>query len=414
MRERKRRVKRDHAQFTRVFAFVMRSPDAIRFRHARRNSPSPTREVSTHKLPERATRSLCSAAITSRITVVNWNPTTSSYDAPRTGTAFGRFCAGDLPEPSALFNAETGNGFDGLLYFNGEEIGDEGRGFAHGLDGVTWDLPRTGKFSWENALVNPETGDKTVLVGTDDSGGGQIYVYVGTKTSTGTPVEKAGLTNGTLYGVRVPGFPLEPAATGIPTGPFELFHEGNVENRTGAELQAQSVANGVTGFQRPEDGAWDPNNPNDFYFVTTASFSTASRLWRLEFVDAARPELGGEITMLLDGTEGQRMMDNLTIDLSGRIYIQEDPGGQAHLAKVWRYDIATDTLTLVAQHNPVFFAPASSSFLTNDEESSGIIDASNILGPGWFLLDVQAHYSIAGELVQGGQLLAMFDPSAAG
>jgi len=38
----------------------------------------------------------------------------------------------------------------------------------------------------------------------------------------------------------------------------------------------------------------------------------------------------------------------------------------------------------------------------------------NILGPGWFLLDVQAHYNISGELVQGGQLLAMFDPTAAG
>jgi hypothetical protein len=94
--------------------------------------------------------------------------------------------------------------------------------------------------------------------------------------------------------------------------------------------------------------------------------------------------------------------------------LQEDPGGQAHLAKIWRYDIATDVLTLVAQHNPVFFDPASASFLTNDEESSGIIDASNLLGPGWFLLDVQAHYGISGELVQGGQLLAMFDPAAAG
>jgi hypothetical protein len=346
--------------------------------------------------------------------IVNWNPTTSSYDPPTTGTAFGRLCAADLPEPSALFNVATGNGFDGRMYFNGEEIGDEGREFAHGLDGTSWDLPRMGKFSWENGLLNPGTGDTTVMIGTDDSGGGQLYLYKGAKTSTGTPIEKAGLTNGTLFGVRVPGFPLENAATGIPDGPFELFDEGNVENVTGAQLQATSVANNVTGFQRPEDGAWDPNDANDFYFVTTASFSTASRLWRLSFDDASQPELGGTIEMLLDGSEGQRMMDNMTIDLLGRIYLQEDPGGQAHLAKIWRYDIATDVLTLVAQHNPVFFDPASASFLTNDEESSGIIDASNLLGPGWFLLDVQAHYGISGELVQGGQLLAMFDPAAAG
>jgi hypothetical protein len=36
-----------------------------------------------------------------------------------------------------------------------------------------------------------------------------------------------------------------------------------------------------------------------------------------------------------------------------------------------------------------------------------VIDASSILGEGWYLLDVQAHYGIAGELVEGGQLLAM-------
>jgi len=49
---------------------------------------------------------------------------------------------------------------------------------------------------------------------------------------------------------------------------------------------------------------------------------------------------------------------------------------------------------------------------TQDEESSGIIDASDILGRGWFLLDVQAHkLSADPELVEGGQLLALFvDP----
>jgi len=41
-----------------------------------------------------------------------------------------------------------------------------------------------------------------------------------------------------------------------------------------------------------------------------------------------------------------------------------------------------------------------------------IIDASHILGRGWFLLDVQAHKQNSDpELVEGGQLLALFvDP----
>ena len=50
-------------------------------------------------------------------------------------------------------------------------------------------------------------------------------------------------------------------------------------------------------------------------------------------------------------------------------------------------------------------------FLTQDEEASGVIDASDLLGDGWFLVDVQAHYATDAELVEGGQYLALFDPA---
>ena len=48
--------------------------------------------------------------------------------------------------------------------------------------------------------------------------------------------------------------------------------------------------------------------------------------------------------MLLDGTEGQKMMDNVTINNRGQIIIQEDPGNQPHIAKIWLYDIANSTI----------------------------------------------------------------------
>jgi hypothetical protein len=35
--------------------------------------------------------------------------------------------------------------------------------------------------------------------------------------------------------------------------------------------------------------------------VTTASMTEHSRLWKLSFVDAAKPELGGAITKVLEG-----------------------------------------------------------------------------------------------------------------
>ena len=65
---------------------------------------------------------------------------------------------------------------------------------------------------------------------------------------------------------------------------------------------------------------------------------------------------------------------------------------------------------MVAQHDPNRFAPGAPNFLTIDEESSGVIPLTSILGDGWFLLDVQAHYATDAELVEGGQLVAIHLP----
>jgi hypothetical protein len=324
-----------------------------------------------------------------------------------------RLCSADLPPVSAFYNSASGKGYNGRLFMNGEERGAEGLAYANALDGTSYQLPWLGRFSWENSLAHPSAGDKTVVIGTDDSGDGQIYVYVGEKQASGdTPVDLAGLSNGVLYGIKVDGFPFENAATGIPSGTaFTAYGLGDVSGISGANLQTMSRDNAVTEFQRPEDGAWDPNNLNDFYFVTTASFSGNSRLWRLHFDDPTNPMAGGTIDMLLDGSEGPKMMDNLTINHRGQVFIQEDPGNQAYLAKIWRYDIATDRLILVAEHDPQRFAPGAAGFLTSDEESSGIIPVFDILGEGWYLGDVQAHYNNGDpELVQDGQLFAIHVP----
>jgi len=115
---------------------------------------------------------------------------------------------------------------------------------------------------------------------------------------------------------------------------------------------------------------------------------------------------------------GHGMLDNVTIDRLGRLVMDEDPGNTARVSKVRAYQISTGEFVEVAHHTPAFFDPANAStpaFITQDEESSGIIDAAHVLGPGWFLLDVQAHKPSADtELVEGGQLLAMFiDPDIA-
>ena len=345
-----------------------------------------------------------------------WNKTTSQYE-PATiaqNTLF-RLCSADLPELSAFYDSASGLGYNGRIFMNGEENGTEGRAFAHLLDGTSYELPRLGKFAWENSLAHPATGVSTVVAGTDDGTGGQIYFYVGTKTSSSNPVEAAGLTNGNLFSIKVNGLNTETDSIvlGSPTA-FAAYNFGDVSSLTGAQLEAASKdATGafrVTSFNRPEDGAWDPNNLNDFYFVTTASFTGKSRLWRMHFNNPADPAAGGTVEILLDGTEGQRMMDNLTINDRGQILIQEDPGNQAYLARIWLYDIATDKLTEVAHHDPDRFVLGAPNFLTQDEESSGIIDVSAILGEGWYLLVQQAHYATDAELVEGGQLLALHVP----
>jgi hypothetical protein len=65
---------------------------------------------------------------------------------------------------------------------------------------------------------------------------------------------------------------------------------------------------------------------------------------------------------------------------------------------------------MILQHNPIYFAPGGARFLTRNEESSGVLDASAILGPGWLLMAVQAHFGADPEVFEGGQYLAVFDP----
>ena len=339
------------------------------------------------------------------------------------GAGFSRFCSADLPLPAALFNPATGLGTTNKIFLNGEEISADGRAFAHVVTGASagnsYELPHLGKFAHENVLANPYPQNKTVVALTDDTNpGGQVYIYVGAKSATGSEVARAGLVGGSLYGVVMAGVPVEANNTTAGARAFSLVNLGDVSTRTGPELESLSVNNNVTIFQRPEDGAWDPRNPRDFYFVTTATFTDASRLWRLHFTDIANPEAGGTIDMLLDGNGGYHMLDNLTFDPDGNLLLQEDPGDNAANARIWKYDVSNDNLLEVAQHKPALVTPGSPGFLTQDEESSGIIDVSAILGYRAFLLTVQLHNSaralpgLLEELVDDGQLVLLRETDA--
>jgi secreted PhoX family phosphatase len=252
-----------------------------------------------------------------------------------------------------------------------------------------------------------------------------VYFYAGTKQATGNAIEQAGLSGGTLYGLKIDELDTLADSNNESNGTtlggdfqsaFSLVNLGDVSGKTGLQIDAASEAAGVTSFLRPEDGAWDTLNANRFYFVTTNAFGSPSRLWAADFNDASNPAAGGNIHMLLDGSEGQQMFDNITVNQDGKVILCEDVGGQDHLGKVWEYDPATDTVAALAQHDASRFAPGGSFFLTNDEESSGVVDVTGILGSATqnaYLIDVQAHYPLGGDLVQGGQLMVMYQDRTA-
>jgi hypothetical protein len=180
---------------------------------------------------------------------------------------------------------------------------------------------------------------------------------------------------------------------------------------------------------------WDPNTSDIAYFVTTDTLNASggrSRLYKLDFNDSDFT-LGGQLTMLIEGgTPGDGdMFDNMVVTMDGKIVLQEDPGGNAVNAKVWSYDIATDTLTEIAKHDVARFGEGPTlptAPFTNNEEASGVIDITDLMagsalntgnpGEKWYLMDVQAHYNggITSAQVEGGQLLAVHvvpEPSTA-
>jgi len=378
----------------------------------------------------------------------------STWAQPSSPYAIGRLCSGDLAGLSAFWDGT--NGYNGRIFMNGEESGAEGKAFAWivtGTDaGKVYELPHLGKFSWENAVARSNYGTgasatnlaQTVVVGTDDSTPGEVYVYIGTKNAlAGNAIQKAGLANGINYGVKVTsatgytGAVATENATGI-NGTFQLaqiFTNATSAAKTGAELQTESNTLGVTKFARPEDSHWMDHD--SLVFATTGatvnSIAVTSKIYQLDFNSSAAAGIlttGGNIKVLVDsanltGTDGlvARSFDNLTIGNDGLLYIQEDPGTNAYIAKHWIVNPNAGTQAQIeASAVQIFesdrgrFLTGASDFRTIDEEHSGIIDITSIVNDGiagskWFLVATQNHAAATGAnaatLVEGGQFLAL-------
>lgn len=408
-----------------------------------------------------------------------WSGTSASGSwSAGTARPFDRLCSADLAfnlridastnrlvssGTSAFYNSASSKGYEGLIFLNGEESSSSGKGYAwiaSGFDaGKVYELPHLGKFSIENLVVNPfETGDTTWVAGTDDSTPGQVYIYQGFKLSGGSynAVELAGLANGTLYGVKVnnggsnySNGPVTREYNGAISGTFTLtpaIDSGTVALKTYSQIQSAGTSSsvGLTEFARPEDSAW--LRQGTLLFATTGgavsatytpgatTYDQTSKIYKLAFTDSTNLVLGGSISVLLDsanlrGKDGQtaRKFDNITVGLDNLLYIQEDPGDVSYIAKHWVVDPfaanPTSTALQIMESDRTRFETGGVDFRTIDEEHSGIIDVTDILGRGdgrtYLLMATQNHAVVTGTqtiygLIEGGQFVLLSGTVQAG
>ena len=362
-------------------------------------------------------------------------------EAGNSTPAFARFCSGSLAGPH--------HGFDRWIYLTNEEENapitfDSKGGLSVAIfDNEAHALPKLGRYSKENTLVQRNQGTRTVIFSMEDGPAtldNQLYMYVGKKdrSTHASALARNGLDNGKLYAFRSldSGRNSERTFTsGSVTG--EWIEIPNVETLTDAQLEAASDAAGAMTFVRPEDGAYSPNNRNEFFFVTTGSSSGADngvnelgRLYSLR-LHPGNPLKPATLTIVYNADTvvaagGDIAISPDNIDASGQFLMINEDGtteSRAVMAakgrdgSIWRFNLArsavgvdVSTATRVAQLDPpgrdgIPVAPGI-------WETSGIIDASALFGADTWLSDVQAHPPTtapggATVTVEDGQLFLM-------
>lgn len=351
----------------------------------------------------------------------------NTYVGPAATTApgnttrpFSRFCSGSLSGPP--------DGFDRWIYFANEEEGNPANSFdgKGGLsvaivDGNAYALPKLGRFAWENTLVQPNHGTRTAIMGMEDGPAdldlsvenSQLYMYVGTKDRrAGTGVlRRNGLDNGELY-VLAPKNPSYGSEKEFRNGTIDVEWKliQNAGELSAAQLEAASDAVGAMRFARPEDGAFNKLNRNEFFFVTTGGAEGDNELGRLYSLrlHPGNVTKGGTLQVLYNADDiiaagGDIAISPDNIDASREyLMINEDGTSESRAVmaakgrdgSVWRFELDRhgldpSTAKRVAELDP----PGRDGILVGPGiwETSGIIDASHLFGRDAWLSDVQAH-----------------------
>lgn len=355
-----------------------------------------------------------------------------------------RFCSSFMAGPA--------QGFDDYTLFLNEESNDiihvpagapygadpavapfRQAGYSVALNTKTGDyrqIPVAGRHNHENTVVIPGGWSETVAISGDDTfTAPSSQIYLNTAASPSALVAD----NADLWAFRVtatdegpvnPADPFNDANDYLEIAPGdswsgEFIHVPDVIARgTTAEfpqdgLENWSNANNVFQFVRVEDMAYDPDNPRVLYFTDTGSTriresDTSGRLIRPGATDFPYYDTDGRVFKMVFNEDDPTVVDELSIVAQGRLQLQEggtpiviDPGvgfrnpdnldvshdsvmvqEDTSNAKIWRFDMAASWIHVGTVTHPT--APSAG-------ESSGIVDASQWLGAGWWVLDVQSH-----------------------
>ncbi len=197
------------------------------------------------------------------------------------------------------------------------------------------------------------------------------------------------------------------------------------------DTQAQPVFQ----FVRVEDIAYDrrPGMENVLYVVDSGRGATSAggnaftssngRVWKL-VLDPSDPTKVLSFSLLIEGDDAPvkavneiHQPDNIE-STRGSLLITEDPGSSqqfpfgstdpaATTARLWQHSLGNGSKRVVAKVNqsadegPTDEDAATARGNLGAWESSGIIDVSDVFGPGSFLIDVQAGTLVVDEEVRG-------------
>jgi hypothetical protein len=294
-----------------------------------------------------------------------------------------------------------------------------------------------GRHNHENSVAIPGFEDLVVLSGDDtftsNPAQSQLYAYIAPSANA------IWNDQGTLYGFKADDltindyYDIPVGSTASYDGHFVPIDKSAAQGDQTA-LENASDAAGVFQFVRIEDIAYDkrPGKSHVVYFADSgrgsndasdnAFASTNGRIFKLEFTDPKDPT-AATLSLLVEGddnlvkTFGEiHQPDNVETTAAGSLMVTEDPGSSqqfpvgssdpaATSARLWRVDLTAkepdENKTIAAKVDqsadegptdvdgvdPSVKAPGN----LGAWESSGVVDASAVFGPGAFLVTVQAH-----------------------